>query len=70
MRVSVRGFGGSWRVSKMRVRAVSTFILVVGFLMPALANDIYITQVGDTLDLDIVQDGRGMSLETQQLQWH
>jgi hypothetical protein len=29
------------------------------FLAPALANanDIYITQVGDTLDLDIVQDG-------------
>ena len=29
------------------------------FLAPALANDIYITQVGDTLDLDIVQDGAG-----------
>ena len=27
------------------------------FLTPALANDIYITQVGDNLDLDIVQDG-------------
>ena len=27
------------------------------FLAPALANDIYITQVGDTLDLDIIQDG-------------
>ena len=27
------------------------------FLAPALANDIYITQVGDSLDLDIVQDG-------------
>ena len=27
-------------------------------LVPALANDIYITQVGDTLDLDIVQDGQ------------
>jgi len=25
--------------------------------VPALANDIYITQVGDSLDLDIVQDG-------------
>lgn len=25
--------------------------------VPALANDIYITQVGDNLDLDIVQDG-------------
>jgi len=24
---------------------------------PALANDIYIEQVGDTLDLDITQDG-------------
>ena len=29
------------------------------FLAPALANDIYITQVGDGLDLDIVQDGAG-----------
>lgn len=29
------------------------------FLTPALANDIYITQVGDSLDLDIVQDGSG-----------
>jgi len=27
------------------------------FLAPALANDIYITQVGDSLDLDIIQDG-------------
>lgn len=25
--------------------------------LPAMANDIYITQVGDTLDLDITQDG-------------
>ena len=24
---------------------------------PAIANDIYIEQVGDTLDLDITQDG-------------
>jgi hypothetical protein len=29
------------------------------FLAPALANDIYIEQVGDNLDLDIVQDGSG-----------
>ena len=29
------------------------------FLAPALANDIYITQVGDSLDLDIVQEGSG-----------
>ena len=25
--------------------------------LPAMANDIYITQIGDTLDLDITQDG-------------
>ena len=29
---------------------------------PALANDIYIEQVGDTLDLDIVQDGTGNTI--------
>lgn len=28
------------------------------YLTPALANDIYITQVGDSLDLDITQDGQ------------
>ena len=33
--------------------------MIALFLTPALANDIYITQVGDTLDLDIVQDGSG-----------
>jgi hypothetical protein len=31
--------------------------MTILFLAPALANDIYITQVGDSLDLDIVQDG-------------
>jgi hypothetical protein len=31
--------------------------MTILFLAPALANDIYITQVGDALDLDIVQDG-------------
>ena len=33
--------------------------MTVLFLTPALANDIYITQIGDSLDLDIVQDGAG-----------
>jgi hypothetical protein len=37
-----------------------SIILTVGlisFTLGAFANDIYITQVGDSLDLDIVQDG-------------
>src|SRR6056300_661304 len=33
-------------------------------ISPALANDIYIEQVGDTLDLDIVQDGQGNVIGT------
>ena len=31
--------------------------MTAALINPALANDIYITQVGDTLDLDIVQEG-------------
>lgn len=31
--------------------------MIAMFLTPAMANDIYITQVGDNLDLDITQDG-------------
>jgi len=33
--------------------------MIALFLAPALANEIYITQIGDTLDLDIIQDGSG-----------
>jgi hypothetical protein len=35
-------------------------ILLLGWLLitPALANDIYIQQSGDNLDLDITQDGQ------------
>lgn len=34
------------------------FIMMVFMMAPSTqANDIYITQVGDNLDLDIVQDG-------------
>jgi len=36
--------------------------MTVLFLTPALANDIYIEQIGDTLDLDIIQDGRGNAI--------
>lgn len=39
----------------MLKRAFLTLILLAS---PALANDIYINQIGDTLDLDIVQDGQ------------
>ena len=33
--------------------------LLILLVTPALANEIYITQVGDSLDLDITQDGPG-----------
>ena len=33
--------------------------LLILLVTPALANEIYITQVGDSLDLDITQDGSG-----------
>lgn len=36
-----------------------TVLLLSSFVNFASANDIYIEQVGDTLDLDIVQDGTG-----------
>lgn len=46
----------------------SKFILLVCALCipltPINANDIYITQVGDTLDLDIVQDGQNNTIGT------
>lgn len=32
-------------------------LFLVMFSLPALSNDIYIDQIGDTLDLDITQDG-------------
>ena len=37
-------------------------LLISSFVNLASANDIYITQVGDTLDLDIVQDGTGNTI--------
>ena len=43
----------------MLKRATILSYLFAMFISPAvLANEIYITQVGDTLDLDIVQDGQ------------
>ena len=38
------------------IRGLILFCLIS--VTPALANDIYIEQVGDTLDLDITQDGQ------------
>ena len=35
-----------------------TIYMTVTLALVASANDIYITQVGDTLDLDITQDGQ------------
>jgi hypothetical protein len=44
--------------SKMKkIILISTFLFAFS-MYPALANDIYIEQVGDSLDLDIVQDGQ------------
>ena len=37
--------------------SLTALVLLIFSVAPALANDIYIEQVGDTLDLDIVQDG-------------
>jgi hypothetical protein len=41
----------------MKIKILTLSAMFALFLAPALANDIYITQVGDTLDLDIVQEG-------------
>ena len=40
------------------VKRLLQIVLFSFVLSPALANDIYIEQVGDSLDLDIVQDGQ------------
>ncbi len=40
------------------MKQIILFVMVLLFASPTLANDIYITQSGDTLDLDIVQDGQ------------
>ena len=37
--------------------SLTALVLLIFSVAPALANDIYIEQVGDTLDLDITQDG-------------
>ena len=39
-------------------------LVLFSFVTIASANDIYITQVGDTLDLDITQDGVGNVIGT------
>ena len=43
----------------MKLKTLTLSLMMILFLIPAHANDIYITQVGDSLDLDIVQDGTG-----------
>ena len=37
--------------------ASSLFVLSLGLISPVFANDIYIQQSGNDLDLDITQDG-------------
>ena len=39
-------------------RLLTTLLLSAGIAFGAYANDIYVTQSGDTLDLDITQDGQ------------
>ena len=42
----------------MMYRILTGFIIVLGLTTTSLANDIYVTQSGNTLDLDITQDGQ------------
>ena len=39
-------------------RLLTTLLLSAGIMFGAYANDIYVTQSGDDLDLDITQDGQ------------
>ena len=39
-------------------RLLTTLLLSAGLAFGAYANDIYVTQSGDDLDLDITQDGQ------------
>ena len=45
-------------------RLLYASIILLGFMGSVQANDIYISQVGDTLDLDIVQDGQNNVIGT------
>ena len=42
----------------MTSNIIKMFLLGWLIITPAVANDIYITQSGDNLDLDITQDGQ------------
>lgn len=46
------------------IKRISLIVLCTFAMFPALANDIYIEQVGDALDLDIVQDGQDNEIGT------
>ena len=43
-------------------RILTGFIIILGLTTTSLANDIYVTQSGNTLDLDITQDGQNNTL--------
>ena len=45
---------------------ILTVLLLVTFGSTAFANEIYIDQVGDNLDLDITQDGTNNKVGTDQ----
>ena len=46
----------------MMYRILTGFIIVLGLTTTSLANDIYVTQSGNTLDLDITQDGQNNTI--------
>jgi len=54
----------------MMYRILTGFIIVLGLTTTSLANDIYVTQSGNTLDLDITQDGQNNTLVIQPLLLH
>lgn len=45
-------------IKKLNRTVISFIVVVLGLTFPVFANDIYIQQSGDNLDLDITQDGQ------------
>ena len=44
------------------INRILLILMPLLFMSVGMANDIYVTQSGDTLDLDITQDGQNLSL--------
>jgi len=45
-------------IKKLNRTVISFIVVVLGLTFPVFANDIYIQQSGDNLDLDVTQDGQ------------